>query len=431
MQFNFLGKTFTIWDNKQVKTEDNFITNVSNRGYQYVWQDITSCGRINIDRHTMYRVHKTNKMAFSYTQKISQMVGAKWFSVIDYEENEISESEQRKVLETLYSYVWRKHEMNEFIKQFFDQAFANGQVFAVPTKINWFWLLASTDDWIKLLDGRGMSIKTDKYDNPVSYEYKSKYWMETIFPTQIVDYIAYRDIDCVYRGESLYRSVVMDAITNDEASRTQMYFFKNNAQPNLFIMLNPEAFKWQDWPEKKKQFDTEWDKKYSWPDNTGKYHSSYVANDIKTLDLSNVDLDLINLRKDNDASLSTVFMLDSRLIGLQKDSGSYGEVEVTTITQGNEQIDAYGYMFSDFITAIYKKFIDPTFQYYIKTKNAEFKNIYKDKELWIKEREKWLITPNEYRQKFDMVEATEEDMNMFSIIGWVSNSTKKEEETVE
>gem|GEM_PF-4559953 len=67
--------------------------------------------------------------------------------------------------------------------------------------------------------------------------------METIFPTQIVDYIAYRDIDCVYRGESLYRSVVMDAITNDEASRTQMYFFKNNAQPNLFIMLNPEAFK--------------------------------------------------------------------------------------------------------------------------------------------------------------------------------------------
>jgi hypothetical protein len=35
----------------------------------------------------------------------------------------------------------------------------------------------------------------------------------------------------------------MDALTNNEAARTQMYFFRNNAQPNLFIMLDPEMFK--------------------------------------------------------------------------------------------------------------------------------------------------------------------------------------------
>jgi len=94
------------------------------------------------------------------------------------------------------------------------------------------------------------------------------------------------------------------------------------------------------------------------------------------------------LRKENDNSISAVFMLDSRLIGLQKETGSYGEVETTTITQGNEQIEQYSLMFSDFITAFYKKFINPEFEYYIKAVNAKFRNVHKDKELAIREREK-------------------------------------------
>lgn len=167
----------------------------------------------------------------------------------------------------------------------------------------------------------------------------------------------------------------------------------------------------------KKQFDVEWDKKYGGASNTGKPHSSYLINDIKTLDISNVDLDLLNLRRENDNSISTVFMLDPRLIGLQKETGSYSEVEITTITQANEQIEAYGDMFSDFITACYKKFIDPKFEYYIRAVNHKFKNVYKDKEISIRERERGLLTANEYRKRFDLDEAEQIGMDDYTIIG--------------
>lgn len=104
-------------------------------------------------------------------------------------------------------------------------------------------MIASKDDWIKVLDTRGILVTVDRYDIPVKYTYQTKYGAETLMPSQVVDYIAYSDIDCKYRGMSVYNSVVLDALTNMEASRTQFYFFRNNAQPNLFIMLNPDAFK--------------------------------------------------------------------------------------------------------------------------------------------------------------------------------------------
>ena len=415
MEINLFWKKITIGNAKQ-DIKENFITNITNRWYQYIGQDITSCGKFVIDLNTMYKVHQENKMAFAYTQKISQMVAGKGFTVVDFEDKEIDTPEAKKHLQTLHSYIGYRHELRELIRAFFDQIFASWQAIAVPSTINGLGLMASTNDWVKVLDTRGIIMETDKYDNVVKYTYQSKYGAETLMPSQVIDYIAYVDINCKYRWTSLYTSIVMDAITNNEASRTQMYFFRNNAQPNLFIMLNPEAFKGIDWPDKKTQFDLEREKKYGGSSNSWKPHSSHLVTDIKTLDISNVDLDLINLRKENDMSLATVFMLDPRLIGLQKEAGSYGEVEVTTITQGNEQIEAYGDMFSDFVTAFYKKFIDPTFAYYIKAVNHKFKNVYKDKEIGIKEREKGLISPNEYRKKFEMDEVDSDGMDKYTVI---------------
>jgi hypothetical protein len=48
-----------------------------------------------------------------------------------------------------------------------------------------------------------------------------------------------------------------------------------------------------------------------------------LIKDVKTLDTSNVDLDLLELRESNDSAISAVYMLDARLIGLQKKTGSY------------------------------------------------------------------------------------------------------------
>ena len=85
---------------------------------------------------------------------------------------------------------------------------------------------------------------------------------ETYSPAEILDYIGYKDIDCRWQGISIYNSVAMEAVTNEFANKTQMYFFKNNAKPNTYLMLHPEAFNGVDGIEKKKRFDRERDEKY-------------------------------------------------------------------------------------------------------------------------------------------------------------------------
>lgn len=390
---------------KKIKTEvskkidTNFINSLSDMGFSFVWNRITDCWPIRIWRHTMYEIHKTNKMAFAYRNKIIQMVAREWFYAIDEDWKEIKTSIIKEDMNRLYDFIGWKYNLDLVIWDYFDQLFCAGQVFSIPSKVNWFWL--ATNDWtLKILDSRGMEIQTDDYWSPVKYLYKTTTWAETFTKSSIVDFIWYRDVDVKHRWISIYNSVVMDAITNFEANRTQMYFFKNNAQPNLFIMLNPDAFMGEQWPAKKQEFDRQRDEKYWWPMNWGKVHSSHLITDIKTLDISNVDLDLLNLRRENDQSFSVVFMLDSRLIGLWKTTGSYWEVETTTIRQWNEQIDSYSRMFSDFINQNYRKFVNPDFVYEWRCWNGEFKDINKDKDIGLKEVQGWVISPNEYRTKF-------------------------------
>lgn len=394
------------------KVDTNFINFLWTQGFSFVGNKITDCWAIRISNNTMYEVHKTNKMAFAYKNKISQMVAKEWFYIVDQDWNEIDSKRMKDDLDKLYNFLGWKYNLDLVVADFFDQAFCAWQIFSISSKINWLWL--APEDWrLKILDSRGMEIEPDKYGTPIKYNYKTLWGAETFTKDTLVDYIAYRDIDIKYQWLSVYNSIIMDAITNYEASRTQMYFFKNNAQPNLFIMLNPDAFKWEAWPDKKKEFDRQWEEKYWGTMNAWKMHSSHLIQDIKTLDISNVDLDLINLRKENDQSFSVIFMLDSRLIWLWKETGSYWEVESTTIRQGNEQIDSYGRMFSDFINQNYKKFVNPEFEYEFRCWNSEFKNINTDKEIALKEVLWWVIMPNEYREKFWYKKADDEGMDSF------------------
>ncbi|MGB1278459.1 MAG: hypothetical protein ACPG5V_00750 [Vibrio cyclitrophicus] len=75
-------------------------------------------------------------------------------------------------------------------------------------------------------------------------------------------------------------------------------------------------------------------------------------------------------------------------------------MESTTIMQGNEQINAYGSLLGDFLTAMYTQFVDPKFEYCFQTRNLQFRNINADKEIALKELVQGVITEKEYRAEF-------------------------------
>lgn len=408
MKINLFGLSYDLNDLSNVFSkkdssgiDNGFINYMQNNyeGMKFVGTSITDCWPIRISKNTMYWVHKNNKMAFAYSNKVAQMVGAEGIEIVD-ERGQTVKTNYEAVTK-LMQLIGKQHDFFNFRQQFYNQHFCAGNVFGVPSQINGLWLLPNGQGKFKILDSRGITKQTDRYGEKKIYQYTTRNWNEKFTDMQIVDFITNLDVDNNNAGLSIYNSIVMDAIMHHESTRTQMYYFKNDQRPNMVIMLNPEAFSGANGKEKKQEFDQIRQKNYGWPENAGKAHSSYLIKDVKTLDTSNVDLDLLELRESNDSAISAVYMLDARLIGLQKKTGSYWEVESTTIMQGNNQIDNYGDLLANFLSAMYVKFVDPKFAFNFKMRNARFRNINADKEVMLKEVKQNVISGDEYRKEFN------------------------------
>ena len=404
--------------NKRVKNIDNtannavkhkeLVSSMSDAGFSFVGSKLNFWGDVRIDLHTMYRIGKTNKMAGAYIEKIANMVWRYGFELYDEDDNLIDVDKDKNAKEVLRRCrkLFRAGQSDNktfdiFCLLYFTHMFSSGEVSIIPNKINDFFLMP--ENWrLKLLDTRAVKKKLNEYGDVTMYEYQTKVSTELFSNSQVVNYIGYPDIDNTSKGLSKFNRIYMEALSNFEANSRQMYFFKNNAMPNVVVMMDPDAMggKPDDVKKKINDFKDSWDVKYKGNWNQGKPLVTSVVKDIKVLDASNVDMDLLSLRKENDKDFAVIFLMDTRLIGISKDVWSYGEVESTTIRQGNDQIEAYGEMMSETLNLIYRKFVDPNLPYTIKTKNALFTNENKDKEIWLREVETGVRTPNNYITTF-------------------------------
>lgn len=91
-------------------------------------------------------------------------------------------------------------------------------------------------------------MKVDDYGEPIEYKV-GKTKGEVFNKEDIYDHIVYLDPNKPWLGSSIYRGIVMDALTDAEAIQSQFYFFRNNARPDIMVVLddqmlsNPDAIK--------------------------------------------------------------------------------------------------------------------------------------------------------------------------------------------
>ena len=389
---------------------DVIVKYMQNADFSFMWTNASSLlnNKVRIDLNTMYNISKTNKMAWAYIEKISNMVWRYWFEIFDQEGNKVDTTKDKKAKEMLdnckrlfRSGYGDNKTFDIFSILYFTQVFSSGEVTITASELN--PMFKTSKNWrVKILDTRWIEKDIDDYGEIKKFNYKTWNKREPFLPEQVVNYIAYPDIDNPVHWLSKFNRIYMEAISNFEANSRQMYFFRNNAMPNIMVMLDADKMSWNELDIKKKldDFKDTRDKKYMGQSNQGKPLITSVVKDIKILDTNNVDLDLINLRKENDKDFAVIFLMDTRLIGINKEAWSYGEVESTTIRQGNDQIDAYGEMMSETLNLIYKKFVDPEVEYIVKTKNAEFTNDIQERNAWIIEVREWLLTPNDYIKNY-------------------------------
>lgn len=400
-----IEKIKSLFNSKAIESTQPLVKAMWDAGFSFIGSNLQWLGRdIRADLNTMYNISKTNKMAWAYIEKISNMVWRYGFELYDENWEKVDPTKDKKAAEVLQKCkklfrAWYSDNktFDIFCMQYFTHIFSSGEVSIVANALNGLFK-APEDGRVKVLDTRGITKKVDKYWDIQSYEYRTNLSYEKLLPDQIVNYVAYPDVDNPINWLSKFNRIYMEAISNFEANSRQMYFFRNNAMPNVIVMMDSEKMSWrnEDIAKKIHDFKDTRDQKYSGQSNQGKPLITSIVKDIKVLDSSNVDMDLIMLRKENDKDFAVVFLMDTRLIWINKENGSYGEVESTTIRQGNDQIDAYWEMMSETLNILYRKFIDPELPYTIKTKNAEFTNDYQERAIWLQEVASGTRTPNSY-----------------------------------
>lgn len=359
--------------------KDNIVNSMSNLGYTFLWNNLWDCWEIEISLNSFFEVQKYSSEAQAYKDKICSWI---WKDI--YIENEKWEVvEDKKTLSDIKK-VFSVPTFKMLKEQYFTNSFCAGEVYLYP-KTNLLW-----DITAQVVDNRTITKEVDKYWNILWY-LQPKTWKKILNDKMYNSISRYNSSNPMY-WQSLYESIVYDAFSEKESSKRQFYFFKNNAVPNSVFILDPEIAT----KDNIKQAQEMIDNKFKWSANSNKPLVSNAIKDVKILDVTNKDLDLINLREFFIKKMWIVFQIDPRLIGFISDVGAYNSIQAIR-EEARTTLNWYSTQLENDMNNFYKLFIDKKFKYKIKLESESFEDKEKKMESIRADFWMWAITLNEYR----------------------------------
>lgn len=397
MKFKFLNKEISIWNNNKKSDFDQKFFNSINERYwfRYLWSTLWDCWEIKITRQTYYDIHKKNSTIWRYYQEVFRKIGGKWLQIVDKGWKVIEDPELKAEITKFFSIPT----FDLLEQQIFTQAFCSGMVVGIIGEENWLW-----EKKIKILDSRGIVLNSDKYWDVKSLQYypNNNYsWKsEKINIDDFYSQLYLMDHDNPIYWRSMYEWIVMDALTDWESAKKQLYFFANGAKPDIIIMLDRDVLNSQ---EKLETYMEMYNNKYKWSHNSHKTLQSTAIKDIKTLDVNNRDIELLWLRQFIDTRIAMVYWIDKRLIWYDKDwSWVWAEIDVVSTTIANSALKNYAKVIDDFMTNSWKKLVDPNFEYKIETLTDYYNNPEKTEKLILDKIKEWVISRLEWRKEMNM-----------------------------
>jgi len=369
---DFLSSFFV---KKQGNIDKRFVNSMSNNGYSFIWQNLNDCWKVVISLNTYYEIQEYNTEAQAYKNKIVNWIGKDWIYL---------QKENWEVLEDLKTTqkvqdIFSIPTFRLFKEQYFTHNFCSGDIYLYPQR-NYL-----DEIQVQVVDSRIMEKEIDKKWNITAYKQRSKWGVTAISPDRIYNSIVRFNARSPYYGESLYKSIIYDAMSEKESARRSFYFFKNNAMPNVLFMLDPEIDK-----KNFQEIEQRINDKYKWIENSSKPMISGAIQDAKVLHVNNKDLDLINLREFLIKKMGIVFQIDPRLIWFINDAWAYNAI-VEIRKEAKETLSYLSQQLEEDMNNFYRKFIDTKATFRIKIKTESFddkteiaKNQRNDLVLWLK-----------------------------------------------
>lgn len=347
-----------------------------------------------VDKSTYYTVQERSWEAQAYKDKIINWVWKWWL----YLEKDWVVLENKKELDTVIN-IFKDSTWRTFKDKYFTENFCAWDIFMFP-KENSVWEITC-----QIVDSRTVRKDVNQYWEVVWYSQFSWWRYQSIPLSWMYNSIVRYDPENPAYWKSLYKTIVYDALSDWESSKRQFYFFKNSWVPNAVFMLNPEIINQEtiDWIR------NDIKTKYTWSTNAHKSIISSWITDVKLLELTNKDLDLLNLRKFIILKMWILFHIDPRIIWYMTDS--WADRSITAIRkEAKETIDDMASVLEDDINNFYKMFINPKADFRIKLDNETFEDRESIEENQRKDAQLWFYTINEIRierwqEPFDIPEA--------------------------
>ena len=316
------------------------------RWYNFVSSSFSNVWKVSFWYDTMYEIQKLNPQAQSAKDLIIKMIGKRW---VLFSKNDILEKDVK----------WAK-----IIKKLFtDPSTGSWKNFKDKYYTNYFgsWMAtafyAKMGDWstrIQMLDSRYIDKELDAYWNIKKISYNMDELVLSRTKSQIIKY----DPDKIGYWMSIYTPIVYDALSDREASKRNYMFFKNGAVPNVLLRMADDIENEDEINSAIDQFE----KKYMGTDNSHGVFALWWVQEVKTLDISNKDIELLELKKFSVKVFGMIFHFDPRFLSFRDgENGSHSEYAQLAI-QSDKSMQSYADVLEEFMLSIVKD-IHPDFPY--------------------------------------------------------------------
>ena len=356
---------------------------VPNTPYQSI-QGLVDVGKdLQVNLQTFYKMYRIDADIRRCIQEIQQTSWKSGWGVRKYINNrsDYKNIEIKEISDILGGNKYLRLK-NEIIQQLT----ISGTVF-IKKDLN----MEDNPNGFQVFDTRYMSVITDWNLTPTKYIYQDKVKNQAIEykAEDIYSYKDITDIDNPVFGISMLESLVYDVMGDLEASKSNYYFFQNDALPSSLYILQEGLS-----TEAQEQIMTTLKAQLSGGSSKHKNIVSWNIIDIKPIQQSHTDMDFLNQKKYKTEKVCATLWVP-RIVLNYTDWVNYSNAEIqyqkfieNTIRPCEQSLEI---IFND----LFETYLD-TAEFYIIDKHI---NDFKDKlTLGIQAVQNWILTRNEARQ---------------------------------
>lgn len=376
--------------------QKNIISDMNSRGFSFIWTSLNSCWEVVFSLNTFYEIQNYTTEAQAYKNKIMNWV---WNNGIYLQDDNWKIIENSKLQEKILN-VFSDNTFLMFKDRYFTHHFCSWDIYLYP-KTNLLWEIKA-----QVVDSRTIRKDIDKVWNIKWYKQTVKWVVKEIPADTLYNSIVRYNSDNPFYWSSLYESILYDAMAERETARRNFYFFKNSALPNVIFMLDPEV----SGKDQIKLAEESIKAKYQWTENSSKFMVSNAIKDAKVLDMSNKDLDLIQMREFFIKKMWMVYQIDPRIIGYTQNA--WADRSISSIRkEAKETLQTLANQMEYDMNQFYKTFVDRKFWLTIKLNSETFDDRVEIEDMQRKDVVLWLVTVNEIRRERWQAEYKEEWAN--------------------